>query len=75
MVYSQLRISYFRNFRSSNGTKPGKYKDLWIREGNNNTFVGELPEHYRSLEMECVWGDELLEERIVTGKNMYELVI
>ena len=49
------------------GTKPGTYDTWWIWDGKKETKIGKLPEHLRSLELKCVWGDEALEERIVAG--------
>lgn len=57
----------FPLFRQTIGTKPGTYSDWRIWDGVLTKKVGALPVSYRSLELECVWGDEGLEERIVAG--------
>lgn len=62
----------FPQFRSSFGSVPGKYSDWWIRDRNGSVFVGRLPLHMRELELDQVWGDELLEERIVSGVNPFD---
>jgi hypothetical protein len=49
------------------GTKPGVYHDWRIWDGTHRKAIGDLPAPLRSLELECVWGDEALEERIVAG--------
>jgi hypothetical protein len=65
----------FPQFRCSNGYKPGKYHDWRIFDGEKKMLIGELPQEYRSLEMLGVWGDELLEERIVTGKCLDDEIL
>jgi Immunity protein 26 len=57
----------FPTFRQAMGTKPGTYHDWRIWDGKRTVSIGNLPEHMRSLELKQVWGDEGLEERIVTG--------
>ncbi len=52
--------------------QPGVYTNWWIWDGGERRFIGKLPPELRSLEVECGWGYELLEERIATGKNMFE---
>lgn len=64
----------FPTFRITNGHGPGTYEDWWIWDGNKKTFLGRLPEELRSLEVRCVWGSLLLEDRIATGKNHHELL-
>jgi len=58
-------------FRATSATKPGTYKNWWIWDGQKDQFIGKLPTGLRSLELKCVWGDELLEDRIATGKNPF----
>ena len=69
-----LRVDNFKfpEFRSSFGTLPGVYTDWWIRDRDQSRFVGPLPPELRKLELDQVWGDELLEERIATGVNPFE---
>jgi len=55
-------------FRSTSATKPGTYDNWWLWDGRNERFIGKLPPELRSLELRVVWGDELLEERIATGR-------
>ena len=43
---------------------PGKYDRWYLWDGQKETFLGELPENYRLLENLCLWGYELLRERI-----------
>lgn len=57
----------FPHFRQTMGTKPGVYQDWQLWDGNKSTRIGKLPAHLRSLELECVWGDEGIEERIMAG--------
>ena len=73
-LIGRLPVEGFRfpKFRSTNGTKPGVYHDWRIWDGEKEVFVGDLPPEYRSLEVESVWGDELLEQRIATGVNHHD---
>jgi hypothetical protein len=65
----------FPKFRSTSGTKPGVYANWWLWDGRDRRYIGILPAELRSLELEMVWGDELLEERIVKGRlPMMELL-
>lgn len=57
----------FPKFRNTVGTKPGTYNDWWIWDGTSTIKIGTLPKEMRSLELEQVWGDEALEQRIVNG--------
>lgn len=61
----------FPKFKYTYGTKPGKYHDWSIWDGAKYTDVGNLKPEYHSLELLCIWGDELLEERIATGVNPF----
>ena len=61
----------FPLFRSTNTKKPGKSESWWLFDGKDERFIGSLPSELRSLEHKLVWGDELLEKRIVTGRNPY----
>jgi hypothetical protein len=62
----------FPLFRATSATKPGTYENWWIWDGEKDRFVGKLPKKLRSLEHKVVWGDELLEERIESGRNPFE---
>jgi hypothetical protein len=62
----------FPTFRMNNATKPGEYNDWVLWDGKEQRFIGKLPQELRSLEFAAVWGSGLLEERIASGKNMYE---
>ena len=62
----------FPKFLYTHGTKPGVYDDWMVWDGGEMTFLGKLPPGLRGLEHKCIWGDELLEERIATGKNLFE---
>jgi len=59
----------FPSFRSTNGSQPGTYHDWGLWDGRNTRVIGDLPADLRSLELKQVWGDELLEERIASGRN------
>jgi hypothetical protein len=59
----------FPTFRQTMGTKPGIYHDWHIWDGKRTVKIGNLPKHMRSLELELVWGDEALENRIVDGTH------
>jgi hypothetical protein len=61
----------FPTFRCTSSMKPGTYENWWLWEGGEPRFIGKLPPELRSLEIELVWGDELLEQRIATGKNPF----
>jgi hypothetical protein len=65
----------YPKFRCSNGHKPGKYYDWSIFDGQKMIDIGELTPEYRSLEMLGGWGDELLEDRIVTGKCLEDEIL
>lgn len=69
----RLPIGEFRFplFRATSATKPGEYDNWWLWDGKEQRFIGRLPEELRSLEIELVWGDELLEDRIAYGKNPF----
>jgi hypothetical protein len=62
----------YPKFKYTLGTKPGKYNDWSIWDGEKHTFVGTLKPEQRYLEYLCVWGDELIEERIATGINPFD---
>ena len=53
--------------------KPGKYDYWYLWDGQKKTFLGELPEKYRSLEMLSLIGYELLRERIEDGKDFHDI--
>jgi hypothetical protein len=65
----------FPQFRSTSATKPGTYENWWLWEGGEQYFIGKLPPALRSLEFEVVWGYEMLENRIATGKNVFAEII
>jgi hypothetical protein len=56
----------FPRFRQTLATSGGVYHDWRIWDGSATRFVGELPPEDRNLELLCTWGDEALEERILT---------
>jgi hypothetical protein len=60
--------------RATSATKPGTYRNWWLFDGQTQRFIGALPAELRSLEVEVVWGDELLEHRIATGHHLFENV-
>jgi hypothetical protein len=68
-----LPVTEFRFpvFRATSATKPGQYDNWWLWDGQERRFIGKLPTELRSLEIEQIWGYELLEERIATGKNPF----
>ena len=68
-----LPVTEFRfpMFRATSATRPGQYDNWWLWDGQERRFIGKLPVELRSLEIEQVWGDELLEERIATGKDPF----
>ncbi len=57
----------FPRFRNTVATKPGTYDQWYIWDGEATTRIGKLPKELRTLELEQVWGDEGLEERILVG--------
>ena len=59
----------FPLFRYTHSTQPGKHKNWKLWDGEKYTFVGELSDEHRSLELICVWGYKLLADRIMTGAN------
>jgi hypothetical protein len=61
----------FPRFRSYCGSGPGTFENWWLWDGKDRKFIGVLPPQLRSLEVEVVWGDEALEERIATGVNPF----
>lgn len=65
----------FPLFRATSATKPGKYDNWWLFDGQSQRFIGTLPAELRDLEVEAVWGDELLEQRISTGQNLFQDVL
>lgn len=65
----------FPLFRATSATKPGKYQNWWLFDGQTQRVIGALPAELRSLEVEAVWGDELLEQRIATGHHLFEGVV
>ncbi len=68
--YLPVEDFHFPQFRAIGGAlKPGTYENWWIWDGKQERFIGKLPNELRSLELRVVWGDELLEERIQTGKD------
>jgi hypothetical protein len=62
-------------FRETMGTKPGRYHDWRIWDGEQTVKIGDLPTHMRSLELKSVWGDEALENRIVSGTYRGETML
>ncbi len=66
-----VRSFRFPKFRATAATKPGTYENWWIWDGETERFIGKLPANLRSLEQKQVWGDELLEERIATGRDPF----
>lgn len=65
----------FPLFRCTSATKPGTYENWWLWEGGQQRFIGKLPPELRSLEVEVVWGYEMLEHRIATGQNVFAEVV
>jgi hypothetical protein len=61
----------FPMFRATSATKPGEYENWYLWDGREQRFIGKLPAELRALEIELVWGDELLEERIAFGRNPF----
>ena len=59
----------FPRFRWTFGTKPGKYTDWRIWDGQRDVLVGELPPADRALELRLVWGAEGLEERLAGARH------
>jgi hypothetical protein len=58
-------------FRAIAVRKPGTYENWWLWDGKTERFIGKLPPELRSLDLRQVWGDELLEERIATGRDPF----
>ena len=65
----------FPMFRATSATKPGTYNNWYLWDGQKQRFIGRLPPELRSLEIEQVWGDELLEERIASGRNPFAEIL
>lgn len=60
-------------FRDHSNPSPGKNSpSWWIWDGTTETRIGELPSEYRALEMRGSWGYELLENRILKGRSVYD---
>jgi len=70
-----IRDFVFPTFRLTVATKPGTYENWWLWSGAERRFIGKLPAEMRSLEVEQVWGYEILAERIATGRNYDENII
>jgi hypothetical protein len=65
----------FPLFRTTNGTKPGVYHDWGLWDRGRDTFLGDLPAKYRGLEIRCIWGADLVADRIVSGHTIdYEIL-
>ena len=62
----------FPLFRATGATKAGIHENWWLWDGQNERFIGKLPKELHKLEQRAVWGDELLEERIATGKDPFD---
>jgi Immunity protein 26 len=64
-----MTVQHFMHpkFRETIGTKPGTYHDWRVWDGRQTVKVGDLPDNMRSLELLSVWGDEALENRIISG--------
>jgi hypothetical protein len=65
----------FPLFRATSATKPGKYDNWRLFDGQSQRFIGTLPAEMRDLEVEVAWGYEMLEQRISTGQNLFQDVI
>ena len=72
IAHHEVKNFNFPMFRHSNGLGPGIFHDWVLYDGVNEIRIGDLPSEYRSLELLCIWGYELLAERIVTGINPFE---
>ena len=57
----------FPKFRQTMSTKPGTYHDWRIWDGKETVFIGDLPESLRGLQLQSVWADMALENRIIAG--------
>jgi hypothetical protein len=64
----------FPRFRHFYGSGPGTYQNWRIWDGRERTFLGALPPELRQLEVEVVWTDIALENRIATGVSGFEHV-
>lgn len=65
----------FPTFRAIDVFKPGTYEGWSLWDGYEVKFIGKLPRDLRSLEVLFVWGCEGLEERIATGRNLFDEVL
>jgi hypothetical protein len=65
----------FPTFRSSAAYAPGVYENWWLWDGGEPRFIGKLPVELRSLEVEVLWGHEILAERIATGFNSWDAIV
>jgi hypothetical protein len=65
----------FPLFRATSATKPGKYDNWWLFDGQRQQFLGALPTELQNLEVEVAWGYEMLEHRIATGNHLFERII
>ena len=65
----------FPQFRCTSATKPGTYENWYLWDGGTQRFIGKLPPELRKLEVEVVWGYEMLENRIATGHNLFAEVV
>lgn len=78
-VIGSLPVASFRfpTFRVStksllNSPQPGPYDDWLLWDGSEYRKVGILRPENRSLEFLCCWAGDLLEKRIVTGRNFFD---
>ena len=65
----------FPRFRWTFETKPGKYNDWRIWDGQSDVLIGELPRADRALEFKQVWGAEGLEERLCGARHLTDEMI
>src|SRR2546430_8089315 len=57
----------FPQFRCTSSSGAGVFNNWYIWDGEQERFIGNLPEELRELEMRCVWSAAILEDRIMGG--------
>jgi Immunity protein 26 len=69
LFVGQLALEDFKfpRFRYTHSTQPGVHENWKLWDGKCYTHVGKLAPADQALELLCVWGYQLLEQRILNG--------
>jgi hypothetical protein len=65
----------FPHFRRSHATKPGKYDDWIVYDGEKKVMIGSLKPGMEHLEVLCGWSPQALMKRIETGKSLHDSIL